>query len=90
LTATDGYTGAELESIAKEAIWNHLVADGDTQNVVIPFAAMESALESFQPPVDRSEYHRMEQAALREVTAVDMLPDEYRKQRMELIEGSDE
>lgn len=84
---TEGYTGAELERVAKEAIWNHLAASGTSEGSTIPAAAVLEALETYQPPANRSEYRRMEDEALAEVTAVDLLPDRYKERRRELGGG---
>lgn len=81
---TEGYTGGELERVAKEAIWNHLAANGSTGSSTIPAKAILEALETYQPPANRSEYRRMEDEAIEEVTAVDLLPDQYKQRRNEL------
>ncbi|GAB3413994.1 hypothetical protein GCM10027435_08590 [Haloparvum alkalitolerans] len=84
---TEGYTGAELERVAKEAVWNHLAANGTGEGSTIPAEAVLDALETYQPPANRSEYRRMEDEALEEVTAVDLLPDRYKQRRRELGGG---
>jgi len=81
---TEGYTGAELERVAKEAIWNHLASNGTDDGSTIPAEAIFEALETYQPPANRSEYRRMEEQAIEEVTAVDLLPDRYEQDRQEL------
>jgi len=78
---TAGYTGAELERVVKEAIWNHVATTGADGEPTIPSSAVLQALESYQPPAKRSEYDEMEQAALEEVTAVDLLPERYSQRR---------
>jgi len=86
LSETEGYTGAELEGVAKGAIWNRLVDGVTDEPVDIPFELVERALSEYQPPVNREQYQQMEDEALLETTAVDILSPAQRKRREHLIE----
>lgn len=82
---TEGYTGAEIESVVKEAIWTHLTEDNDTDNIRVTYDDLETALGTYNPPAKRTDFRRMENEALLEITAVDMLTDEQQKRRKELV-----
>jgi SpoVK/Ycf46/Vps4 family AAA+-type ATPase len=88
VTWTDGYTGAEIEGLVKEALWQQLVENTTTEPVEIPFSTVQTAFETYQPPANRSDYRRMENEALLEITAVDMLTDEQRQRRDQILEDS--
>lgn len=83
---TAGYTGAELESVAKKAIRERLLSDSDASTVTVRFDDLRAAIAAYEPPADRREFRRMEDQALVEVTAVDMLSDKQRERREALIE----
>jgi AAA+ superfamily predicted ATPase len=83
----EGYTGAEIEGLAKEAIWQELVDGSISEPVEIPFESVRDAFETYQPPVNRTEYRRMENEALLEITAVDMLTEEQRGRRDRLLDN---
>lgn len=84
---TAGYTGAELERVAKEAIWTGLSDGSDGDDVTVDADAIRAALEAYSPPVNRREFRRMEDEALVEVTAVDMLTEAQRERRDQLVNG---
>ena len=84
---TEGYTGAELERVAKEAIWTHLTEreGAEAGQTRISVESISEAFRAYQPPANRSQFQRMEEDALAEVTAIDLLPPKYREQRQDSV-----
>lgn len=87
LDRTAGFTGAELERVAKEAVWTELSADGETDDVTVDGDSVRAALSAYSPPANRREFRRMEDDALVEVTSVDMLTESQRERRERLVNG---
>lgn len=86
LEETEGYTGAELERVAKEAIWTELLDNTSPENVTVDEDSLKRALSAYEPPTNRTSFQRMEDDALVEVTAVDMLTSEQQSRRKQLLE----
>ena len=87
LGKTEGYTGAELERVAKEAIWTELLDNTSPENVTVDEKSLDRALSAYEPPANRASFQRMEDDALVEVTAVDMLTPTQQSRRKQLLEG---
>lgn len=83
---TEGFTGAEIEGLVKEAIWQTLVEDPNDRPVEVTYKDVIDAFEAYQPPVDRGDYQAMEERALLETTAVGLLSSEDRQRRERLLE----
>lgn len=72
-TATDGYTGAEMNSLVRKAI--EICDDDDCD--AINWLHMKHALQSYRPTTQ--DIRRMTELALVEVNDLDLLPPEYRE-----------
>lgn len=85
---SDGFTGAEIEALVKEAIWRIIPRASNTDSVSLNFDDLKNAFEVYRPPANREQYEEMIRLAVRDVTFIDMLPDKYRKMREEMHQTS--
>lgn len=81
---SEGFTGAEIEALVKEATFRKIVNNPSDLSPTMNLADMKVGFDVYRPPANRDDYERMILLAVREVTFLDMLPDNYRKIREEM------
>jgi len=84
---SEGYTGAEIEALVKEAIWRKLAGKTASADMKMSLEDLKAAFSIYCPPANRDEYERMILEAVRDVTFIDLLPERYRKIREEMQTG---
>jgi|GEM_PF-3210273 len=81
---TEGYSGAEIEAIVNEVIRRVIQKKQDSAAFVISRSIFDEVFSWYMPPYDREDYQKIEDAALREICFLDLLPEEYRERRKRL------